>query len=91
MDTQLITIYCLCDDLLQALHHREDKQRAMSDAEVMTTALTQITIGAGAAVSFAMTLLLLDEPEGSFADTMDDEPAPTPVREDAEVAANVQH
>lgn len=39
MDTQLITIYCLCHDLLRALHHSEDHQRAMSDAEVMTTAL----------------------------------------------------
>ena len=56
-------------------------------------------LAGGAAVSFVMTLLLLDEPEGSFADTMDDEPtpgsgdepAPTPVQQDAEVAANVQH
>lgn len=40
MDTQLTTIYCLCDDLLRALSHNENKQRQMSDAEVMTTALT---------------------------------------------------
>ena len=39
MDTQLTTIYCLTDDLLHALGHREDHQRKMSDAEVMTTAL----------------------------------------------------
>lgn len=39
MDTQLITIYCLCDDLLQAFEHKPNAQRAMSDAEVMTTAL----------------------------------------------------
>ena len=39
MDTQLTTIYCLTDDLLQATGHREDPQRRMSDAEVMTTAL----------------------------------------------------
>ena len=39
MDTQLTTIYCLSDDLLHALGHREDTQRRMSDAEVMTTAL----------------------------------------------------
>lgn len=39
MDTQLTTIYCLCDDLLLALNHNEDPQRTMSDAEVMTTAL----------------------------------------------------
>jgi hypothetical protein len=39
MDEQIITIYCLCDDLLQAQHHYEDPQCTMSDAEVMTTAL----------------------------------------------------
>lgn len=39
MDSQIIAIYCLCDDLLRALHHYEDRQRQMSDAEVLTTAL----------------------------------------------------
>jgi hypothetical protein len=39
MDTEIITIYCLCDDLLKAMHHVEDGQCQMSDAEVMTTAI----------------------------------------------------
>lgn len=39
MDTQIIVVFCLCDDILKSLHHREDSQRQMSDAEVMTTAL----------------------------------------------------
>jgi hypothetical protein len=39
MDGQIIAIYCLCDDLLKALGQVEDRQRRMSDAEVMTTAL----------------------------------------------------
>jgi len=39
MDTQIITIYCLCDDLLKALYHHEDPQCQMTDAEVLTTAL----------------------------------------------------
>jgi hypothetical protein len=39
MDTQIILIYCLCDDLLKAMHHHEDEQCQMSDAEVMTVAL----------------------------------------------------
>ncbi len=39
MDIQIILVYCLCADLLQALRHPEDKQCQMSDAEVMTTAL----------------------------------------------------
>jgi len=39
MDTQIIAIYCLCDDLLQAMGHGEDGQCQMSDAEVMTVAI----------------------------------------------------
>jgi len=39
MDGQITAIYCLCDDLLKALHTLEDRQRRMSDAEVMTTAI----------------------------------------------------
>ena len=40
MDTQIIVIFCLCEDMLKGLHHFEDKQRQMSDAEVMTTGIT---------------------------------------------------
>jgi len=39
MDYQIILVYCVCADLLLALHHAEDPQCQMSDAEVMTTAL----------------------------------------------------
>ena len=39
MDTQIIVVYCLSDDMLKALRHYEDKQRQMSDAEIMTTAI----------------------------------------------------
>jgi hypothetical protein len=39
MDTQIIVVFCLSADLLKALHHHEDKQCQMSDAEVMTTAI----------------------------------------------------
>jgi hypothetical protein len=39
MDTQIILAYCLCDDLLKAMQHQEDKQCQMSDAEVMTVAI----------------------------------------------------
>src|SRR5574341_313103 len=39
MDTQIVAVFCLCDDMLKALHHHEDKQCQMRDAEVMTTAL----------------------------------------------------
>jgi Transposase DDE domain len=39
MDMQIILVYCLCADLLKALHHKEDVQCKISDAEVMTAAL----------------------------------------------------
>lgn len=39
MDTQIVIVFCLCDDLLKALHHYEDPQIKMRDAEVMTTAI----------------------------------------------------
>jgi hypothetical protein len=40
MDETIITTYCLCDDLLKAIHRQEHSQGQMNDAEVMTTALT---------------------------------------------------
>ena len=38
MDTTIIATYCVCDELLQAVHHHTDAQCKMTDAEVMTTA-----------------------------------------------------
>jgi len=40
MDEKIIATYCLCDDLLKAMHHHEDVQCQMNDAEVLTTAFT---------------------------------------------------
>ena len=39
MDTEIVAVFCLCDDMLKAIHHHEDPQCKMSDAEVMTTAI----------------------------------------------------
>jgi hypothetical protein len=39
MDTQIVAVFCLCDDLLKALHHHEDPQCQMKDTEVMTAAI----------------------------------------------------
>ena len=39
MDDKIIATFCLCDDLLKAIHHQESSQCQMNDAEVMTTAL----------------------------------------------------
>jgi len=38
MDEKIIATYGLYDELLHALHHQEDPQGQMSDAEVLTTA-----------------------------------------------------
>ena len=38
MDDKIIATFCLCDDLLKAVHHQEDRQCQMNDAEIMTTA-----------------------------------------------------
>jgi hypothetical protein len=38
MDDKIIAIFCLCDDLLKAMHHEENRQGQMNDAEIMTTA-----------------------------------------------------
>ena len=40
MELAIITIFSLCEDLLTALRHTEDPQNRMSDAEVMTVAIT---------------------------------------------------
>ncbi|HVN55517.1 MAG TPA: hypothetical protein VMT46_14375 [Anaerolineaceae bacterium] len=39
MDTQIVVVFCLVDDMLKALHHHEDPQCHMKDAEVMTTVI----------------------------------------------------
>jgi hypothetical protein len=40
MDETMIATYCLCDDLLKAIHHQEDSQGQMNDAAVMSTTFT---------------------------------------------------
>lgn len=39
MDTNIVLVYCLCDDLLKWQHHRNDPQCELNDAEVMTIAI----------------------------------------------------
>ena len=39
MDDKILAMFCLCDELLKAMHHQEDCQGQMNDAEIMTTAL----------------------------------------------------
>ena len=40
MDEKIIAMYCLCDALFKARPQRRDPLGQMSEAEVMTTALT---------------------------------------------------
>jgi hypothetical protein len=39
MDTYIVLVYCLCDDMLIALNHTNDSQCQLSDAEIMTIAI----------------------------------------------------
>jgi hypothetical protein len=39
MDTNIVLVDCLCDDLLKWQHHRNDSQCMLSDAEIMTIAI----------------------------------------------------
>ena len=39
MEDTIITIYCLCEDFLKAIGHRDDSQVRLSTAEVMTIPL----------------------------------------------------
>ena len=39
MDDKIIATFCLCDDLLKAMHHQEDRPCQRNDAAIMTTAL----------------------------------------------------
>lgn len=56
MDGTIITCYCLCDDLLSALRHRDDPQRRMSDAEIMTVAIVAARFFGG---NHALTLIFM--------------------------------
>ncbi len=39
MDLKIIFVYCLCDDVLNLLNIKDDKQCQMSTVEVMTTGI----------------------------------------------------
>lgn len=58
MDGQIIAVYCLTADMLQALGHRDDGQCQLIDAEVMTIALTAALFFGG---NYALTCCFLRE------------------------------
>ncbi len=47
MDDTIITIYCLCEDFLKAVRHRDDPQAHLSTPEVMTIPLVAATFFGG--------------------------------------------
>lgn len=38
----IVTLYCITDDLLKAIGHRDDCRRELTDAEVLTTAFAAV-------------------------------------------------
>src|SRR5215212_12250128 len=40
MFDNIVALYCITDDLLKAIGHTDDRRRGLTDAEVITTALT---------------------------------------------------
>ena len=58
MDTNIVLVHCLCDDLLKWQHHRDDPQCVLSDAEIMTIAIVATMYFSG---NQAMERLLLYE------------------------------
>ena len=60
MDTQIVIVYCICEDILKAIHHYEDPQCQMSDAEVLTTAIVAMQWFGG---NFERARVLLKQPQ----------------------------
>lgn len=58
MDDTIIPCYCLCDDILKGLGHRDDRQRHLSDAEVLTIAVVAAQFFGG---NLAVALLFMAE------------------------------
>jgi hypothetical protein len=58
MEGTLITIYCLCEEFLEAIGHRDDPQVKLSTAEMMTVPLVSAAFFSG---NIDKTRLLLHE------------------------------
>lgn len=58
MDDTIIPCYCLCDDILKGIGHRDDPQCRITDAEVLTIALVAARFFSG---TIALSLIFLAE------------------------------
>ncbi len=54
MNATITTIYCLCEEFLKAMHHRDDPQVRLSTAEVVTVPLVASTLGSNTARSSSL-------------------------------------
>ena len=60
MDDEILTIYCLSDELLTAFGHRDHPQCTMSSAEIMTVAIVAVMYYGG---NFALACRCLHAPQ----------------------------
>ena len=58
MELQIILVYCLCADLLEAFDHHEDAQCQVSDAEIMTIGIVAALYFGG---NYSLARLMLQE------------------------------
>ena len=58
MDPHIVAVYCVCADMLEALHHHNDAQCHLTDAEIMTIALVAALFFGG---NYALTCAFLHE------------------------------
>lgn len=47
MDTVIVAVFAICEDILRAMRHKDDIRSQMSDAEVMTTAVVAMLYFSG--------------------------------------------
>lgn len=47
MEDRIVAVYCITEDILRGLNHYEDPQCRMSDAEIITTAVTAMMFSGG--------------------------------------------
>ncbi len=59
MESEIITLYVICDEFLQYMNHKDHPDSEMSDAEVLTTALVAMLYCGG---NYAQARRWLDEP-----------------------------
>jgi hypothetical protein len=58
MDTTIVAVFTICDDILRAMRHQDDVRSQMSNAEVMTTAIVSMLYFSG---SFEKSRIFLRE------------------------------